>query len=88
MLSIFFPPSSQVVRSHIVSVNKPSFAFLFVTSIGLGFTYRKMSIGKVDCTIEKKLCKRFGVKGYPTMKYHRDGDFHDYPLGRDKDSIM
>lgn len=47
-----------------------------------------MSIGKVDCTIEKKLCKRFGVKGYPTMKYHRDGDFHDYPLGRDKDSII
>lgn len=48
----------------------------------------KMSIGKVDCTTEKALCKRFGVKGYPTMKYHRDGDFQDYPLGRDADAIM
>lgn len=52
------------------------------------FLAGKMSIGKVDCTVEKKLCKRFGVKGYPTLKYHRDGDFHDYPLGRDKDSII
>ena len=43
---------------------------------------------KVDCTVEKKLCKTFGVKGYPTLKYYRDGDFQDYPLGRDKDSII
>ena len=48
----------------------------------------KMSIGKIDCTSQKKLCKRFNVKGYPTLKYYRDGDFYDYPMGRDKDSIM
>ena len=47
-----------------------------------------MSLGTVDCTVEKKLCKRFNVKGYPTLKYYRDGDYQDYPLGRDKDSIM
>ena len=47
-----------------------------------------MAIGKVDCTVEKKLCKRFNVKGYPTLQFYRDGDFHDYPLGRDKDSII
>lgn len=48
----------------------------------------KLAIGKVDCTSEKSLCKRFDVKGYPTIKYYRDGDFQEYPLGRDKDSIM
>lgn len=52
------------------------------------FLAGKMSIGKVDCTTQKALCKRFNVKGYPTMKYYRDGDFQDYPLGRDKDSII
>ncbi|KAL7538139.1 hypothetical protein ACHAWF_006007 [Thalassiosira exigua] len=48
----------------------------------------KMAVGKVDCTVEKKLCKRFDVRGYPTLKYYRDGTHNDYPLGRDKDSIM
>ena len=48
----------------------------------------KMSIGKIDCTTQKKLCNRFNVKGYPTLKYYRDGTFNDYPLGRDKDTIM
>mmetsp|Transcript_35325 Transcript_35325/g.63639 ORF Transcript_35325/g.63639 Transcript_35325/m.63639 type:complete len:466 (+) Transcript_35325:259-1656(+) len=52
------------------------------------FLAGKMSIGKVDCTSEKKLCKRFDVKGYPTIKYFRDGDYQDYPLMRDKDSII
>ena len=47
-----------------------------------------MSIGKIDCTTQKKLCNRFNVKGYPTLKYYRDGTFDDYPLGRDKDTIM
>jgi protein disulfide-isomerase A1 len=48
-----------------------------------------MAIGKVDCTTEKQLCKqRFDVRGYPTLKYYRDGEFHDYPAGRDADSIM
>ncbi|KAK1740236.1 hypothetical protein QTG54_009186, partial [Skeletonema marinoi] len=49
----------------------------------------KLSIGKIDCTIEKKICKgKFDVRGYPTLKYYRDGEFSDYPLGRDLDSIV
>ena len=52
------------------------------------FLAGKMAIGKVDCTVEKSLCKRFDVRGYPTLKYYRDTEFHDYPSGRDKDSIM
>jgi len=52
------------------------------------FLSGKMSIGKVDCTVETKLCKQYRVKGYPTLKYYRDGDFQDYTSGRDKDSII
>lgn len=26
-------------------------------------------IGDVDCTVHKELCGKFGVKGYPTVKY-------------------
>lgn len=52
------------------------------------FLAGKMSIGKVDCTVEKKICSRFSVRGYPTLKFYRDGDFHDYTLGRDADSII
>ena len=27
-----------------------------------------------DCTKEEKLCSDNGVKGYPTIKYYKDGD--------------
>ena len=47
-------------------------------------------IGDVDCTIEKDLCSRFGVRGYPTIKYFTsstaaDGDA--YEGGRDYASL-
>lgn len=42
----------------------------------------KMSIGTIDCTIEKKLCDRYEVRGYPTLKYSIDGEVHEYPGGR------
>lgn len=55
----------------------------------LGSAYADSSsvvIGDVDCTIEKALCGRFGVRGYPTIKYFTgdtaaDGD--KYSGGRD-----
>lgn len=28
------------------------------------------------------------MRGYPTLKYYRDGEFSDYPLGRDLESII
>jgi protein disulfide-isomerase-like protein len=49
----------------------------------------KLAIGKIDCTVEKSVCKgRFDIRGYPTLKYYRDGEFQDYPLGRDEESII
>lgn len=47
-------------------------------------------IGDVDCTEGgKELCEKFGVQGYPTVKYFVDGDTEgkDYQGGRDFDSL-
>jgi len=48
----------------------------------------KMAIGKIDCTVERKLCSKFNVDGYPTLKIYRDGSYFDYPGKRDHDSII
>ena len=48
----------------------------------------KLTIGIIDCTVEKELCKRFNVRGYPTLKYYWDGEFRDYTFGRDEGSIV
>eukprot|EP00457_Paulinella_chromatophora_P007298 gb/GEZN01007321.1/.p1 GENE.gb/GEZN01007321.1/~~gb/GEZN01007321.1/.p1 ORF type:complete len:219 (-),score=47.79 gb/GEZN01007321.1/:194-850(-) len=47
-------------------------------------------IGNVDCTVEKDLCSKFGVQGYPTIKYFTgntaaDGD--KYEGGRTYDDL-
>lgn len=59
----------------------------------LGAAYensKTVIIGDVDCTIEKDLCSKFGVRGYPTLKYFTgttaaDGD--KYEGGRDYDAL-
>lgn len=33
----------------------------------------KVKFGKVDATVEKRLASRFGVQGYPTIKYWKYG---------------
>lgn len=48
-------------------------------------------IGDVDCTTEKNLCSKYGVKGFPTIKYFTgataaDGD--KYEGGRDFDALQ
>ena len=40
-------------------------------------------MGKVDCTVEKSIAQRFGVQGYPTIKFFSekaksDSDAIDY----------
>lgn len=46
-------------------------------------------IGDVDCTVEKKLCSTYDVKGFPTIKYFADGDTDgtSYEGGRDFDAL-
>jgi len=36
------------------------------------------NVAKVDCTVEKELMSRFGVRGFPTIKYFKDGKIYDY----------
>ena len=50
----------------------------------------KFAIGKVDCTTEKSICKssQFNIKGYPSLKIYKDGNFFDYPGKRDPDSMI
>lgn len=45
-------------------------------------------IGDVDCTVEESLCSKYGVEGYPTIKYFvGGGDGEDYDGGRDFDDL-
>jgi len=44
-------------------------------------------IGDVDCTVEKALCSKYDVKGFPTIKVFNDGSEEAYEGGRDFDSL-
>lgn len=48
----------------------------------------QLAIGKIDCTTEKSICEEHSVRGYPTLKIYRDGDFFDYSGKRDEKAIM
>ena len=51
----------------------------------------KVVVADVDCTAEgKPLCDRFGVQGFPTIKYFNppDEEGEDYEGGRDLDSLL
>ena len=50
----------------------------------------KVLVADVDCTAEgKDLCERFGVQGFPTIKYFNppDEEGEDYEGGRDLESL-
>jgi hypothetical protein len=48
----------------------------------------KMAIGKVDCTRQKRVCNRYEIRGYPTLKYFLDGQVYDYLGNHDEESII
>jgi protein disulfide isomerase family A protein 3 len=44
---------------------------------------------KVDCTVETKVCGKYGVSGYPTLKIFKAGEmFSDYQGPREADGII
>jgi len=47
----------------------------------------KINVGKVDCTIEKGLQSRFEVRGYPTIKFFKEGEVRDYRSTRTIDAF-
>jgi hypothetical protein len=47
-------------------------------------------IGDVDCTVEEELCGKYGVEGYPTIKYFTgatDPTGDSYDGGREYDDL-
>ncbi len=52
-----------------------------------------MKVAKVDATAQTKLASRFGVSGYPTLKFFpagitSDSEVIDYSGGRDASSLI
>ena len=47
-------------------------------------------IAKVDVDVEKELGERFGIKGFPTLKFFKAGknEPEDYTLGRNAEEIV
>jgi len=45
-------------------------------------------LAKVDATEHKELATKFGVKGYPTLKFFKNGVAQDYTGGRTADTIV
>jgi len=47
-----------------------------------------VKLGKVDATVESSLGEKFEVRGYPTLKFFRNGKPMDYNGGRTADTII
>ncbi|KAF7795266.1 hypothetical protein EIP86_006419 [Pleurotus ostreatoroseus] len=49
---------------------------------------RGLKLAKVNCVDEADLCQANEIKGYPTVRVYRHGEFSDYPGPRKADSII
>ncbi len=49
---------------------------------------KKVNVAKVDCTKDTVTCKRFDLRGYPTLILLRGGRMYTYKGGRDAASLV
>jgi protein disulfide-isomerase A1 len=49
---------------------------------------KDVRLGKVDATEESELAEENAVRGYPTLKFYRNGKVIDYSGGRTADEIV
>uniref|UniRef100_A0A7S3CQC5 Protein disulfide-isomerase n=1 Tax=Strombidium rassoulzadegani TaxID=1082188 RepID=A0A7S3CQC5_9SPIT len=47
-----------------------------------------LSLAKVDATEQKKLAEKFGIQGFPTLFFFKNGEKQEYTGGRTKDTIV
>jgi len=47
-----------------------------------------VQLGKLDATVEGSIAERFGVKGYPTLKFFRSGEAIEFDGGRTANDIV
>lgn len=47
-----------------------------------------VNVAKVDCTVHRRVCSRFGVTGYPSIWYINDGTVYKYQAARKLDTYV
>ena len=57
--------------------------------LGSEFVDSSVTIAEIDCTVDKELCSKEGVSGYPTLKYFTSAseESQTYQSGRDFESL-
>ncbi|TYZ62816.1 hypothetical protein PybrP1_010949 [[Pythium] brassicae (nom. inval.)] len=45
-------------------------------------------VAKVDCTVHRRVCSRFGVAGYPTLFFVKDGQVYKYQQSRSLNAFL
>ena len=47
-----------------------------------------VKLAKVDATIHKKIAEKFDIKGFPTLRFFKDGNDSEYNGGRTESTII